>query len=98
LAYANTVRFGGVRLQFREVETADPAAARAAFREPEEAVDERPRHFRLPLWVVLLVLILIAVAVAVFLMSGGTEAALAFERVVESTWPAAPEVPSAQVP
>lgn len=75
LAYANTVRFGGVRLQFREVETADPAAARATFREPEREEQQRPRNFRLPLWVVLLVLLLIAVAVAIFLMTGDAAAA-----------------------
>lgn len=74
LAYANTVRFGGVRLQFREVETADPEAARASYREPPRQQEERRRHFRLPLWVVLLLLVLIAVAVAIFLTSGDAAA------------------------
>ena len=84
LAYANTVRFGGVRLQFREVEAADPEAARASFREPERQEESRPRHFRLPLWVVLLVLLLIAIAVAIFLMSGDSGAATALLDAVDT--------------
>lgn len=81
LAYANTVRIGGVRLQFREVAEADPEAARAAYRPAVPAADDRPRHFRLPLWVLLVVLLLIALAVVVFLVSGGTEAAMSLPAV-----------------
>lgn len=75
LAYASTVRFGGVQLQFREVEDADPEAARAGFREPKEEADAVPRHFRLPLWILLLLLIL--AALAVFLLEGSASASLA---------------------
>lgn len=67
LAYASTVRFGGVKLQFREVEHADPASARAAFEPSPPDAPDRPRHFRLPLW--LLVVILLIVAIAIFLVS-----------------------------
>jgi hypothetical protein len=63
LSHASTIRFGGVQLQFREVHDADPAAARASFTAPEPADAGGPRHFRLPLWVFLLILILVAVAV-----------------------------------
>lgn len=82
LAYANTVRLGGVRLQFREVAEADPEAARAAFHPAPAAPDDRPRHFRLPLWVVLLILLLIAVAVVIFLMAGGAETAVALREAL----------------
>ena len=81
LAYANTVRLGGVRLQFREVADADPEAARATFRPAAAATADGPRHFRLPLWVVVVILLLIAAAVAIFLLSGGTEAAAALREV-----------------
>lgn len=73
LAYASTVRFGGVRLQFREVEEADLEAARAAFTPADAAGPDRPRHFRLPVWV--LVLILVLAALAIFLVTGLTGAA-----------------------
>lgn len=75
LAYASTVRFGGVQLQFREVRDADPAAARASFTAPEPAVAGGPRHFRLPLWVFLVILILVAlVAFFVIGMADATAA------------------------
>lgn len=73
LAYAATVRFGGVQLQFREVEQADPESARAAFREPEVSEPAGPKRFRLPVWA--FVLILLALAAALFLIFGGLEAA-----------------------
>lgn len=73
LAYASTVRFGGVRLQFREVEDADPEAARANFREAEPEVPATTTGFRLPLWVFLLLLVVLAVVI--YLVVGGTPGA-----------------------
>lgn len=70
LAYASTVRFGGVKLQFRKVEDADPEAARASFREPESATPTSSRGFRLPLW--LFLLILVVLAIVIYLIVGGT--------------------------
>lgn len=73
LSYASTVRFGGVQLQFREVENADPETARASFREPEPEEPAGPKRFRLPVWA--FVLILLALAAVIFLLVGGAEAA-----------------------
>lgn len=66
LAYGSTVRFGGVSLEFHEVEDADPAAARATFTPPEAEASSGPRHFRLPVWVFLLVLVVLAVLAFLF--------------------------------
>lgn len=62
LPYGATVRFGGVKLQFREVESADLSAARAAYVPPakEVSLKEERRGFRFPLWLALLVVILLA--------------------------------------
>lgn len=62
LPYGAAVRFGGVKLHFREVESADLAAARAAYVPPakETTLKEERRGFRFPLWLALLVLILLA--------------------------------------
>ncbi|HSU13907.1 FHA domain-containing protein [Longimicrobium sp.] len=62
LPYGAAVRFGGVKLQFREVESADLAAARAAYVPPakEVTLKEERRGFRFPLWLALLVVILLA--------------------------------------
>jgi hypothetical protein len=72
LPYGATVRFGGVKLQFREVAEADLEAARAGWAEPEKAVTlkEERRGFRFPLWLALLVVLLLAlVAWAIVQMS-----------------------------
>jgi hypothetical protein len=63
LPYGTTVRFGGVRLQFREVDAADPGAARAAYVAPAAPVTlaEERRRLRLPVWLVLLALLVLAV-------------------------------------
>lgn len=69
LPYGAAVRFGGARLQFREVAQADPEGARDAYVEPEAATrlrDER-RGFRFPLWALLLVLLIVALIAALFL-------------------------------
>ncbi len=69
LGYGNSVRFGGIPLHFRAVETADPAAARAQYVEPERAPGIREAGSggrRIPVWLVLLLLVLLAVAVVLF--------------------------------
>lgn len=73
LAYGSTVRFGGVQLEFREVEEADPDAARASFTPPATAESERPRRFRLPLWI--FILLLLVVAAVIFFLVGAADAA-----------------------
>jgi pSer/pThr/pTyr-binding forkhead associated (FHA) protein len=62
LPYGATVRFGGVKLHFREVESADLAAARAAYVPPakETTLKEERRGFRFPLWLALRVVLLLA--------------------------------------
>jgi hypothetical protein len=72
LPYGATVRFGGVKLQFRQALDVDVDAARAGWVEPEKTVTlkEERRGFRFPLWLVVLVLILLAlVAYAIVQMS-----------------------------
>ncbi len=68
LPYGATVRFGGVRLHFRPVDEADPAAARAQYAPPPppQRLAEQRTGFRLPVWVVLLLLLLVALAVFIF--------------------------------
>jgi len=92
LPYGATVRFGGVKLQFREVAEADLEAARAGWVEPEKAVTlkEERRGFRFPLWLALLVVLLLAlVAWAIVQMSRPA----APERIpVPTTAPAAQAV------
>jgi pyruvate/2-oxoglutarate dehydrogenase complex dihydrolipoamide acyltransferase (E2) component len=69
LGYGASVRFGGIPLHFRAVETADPAAARAQYVAPERAPGIREAGSggrRIPVWLVLLLLILLAVAVVLF--------------------------------
>ena len=87
LPYGATVRFGGVKLQFREAVDVDVEAARAAWVEPEKGVTlkEERRGFRFPLWLALLLVILLALlAYAIVEMSTPPE------RVpVPSTAPAA---------
>lgn len=64
LPYGATVRFGGVKMTFHEVDSADLAAARAAYVPPakEVALKDERRGFRFPLWLALLVVILLALA------------------------------------
>lgn len=61
LAYGSIVRFGGMALEFRQVEAADPEAARASFapQSTPTPLAERRRGFRLPVWLFLLILILL---------------------------------------
>jgi hypothetical protein len=60
LAYGSNVRFGGVPMVFAEVEEADPVAASAAFTHAVEAAPAKPRHFRLPVWLFLVILLVLA--------------------------------------
>lgn len=66
LTYGSTVRLGGVQLQFREVETADVAAASAGYVAPEKprTLREERSGPRFPLWL-LLVILVIAVAAGI---------------------------------
>lgn len=72
VTYGASVRFGGVRLQFRAVENADPQTAREQYVAPAAPtpVAERPRGFRFPVWMVLLVLVVLA-AIAWFALEAG---------------------------
>lgn len=76
LQYGNTVRFGGVKLQFRANDAADPDAARAAYAPPPppERIRERAST-RFPVWLVALALLLILLAVLFFagVFTGGVE-------------------------
>ncbi len=68
LPYGSAVRFGGMRLQFREVQHADPESARDAYVEPEPAVRLKERRgFRFPLWALVLILLIIALIAALLL-------------------------------
>lgn len=62
LPYGATVRFGGVKLHFREVADVDVDAAKAGWKEPEKAVTlkEERRGFRFPVWLLVLILLLLA--------------------------------------
>jgi predicted component of type VI protein secretion system len=62
LPYGATVRFGGVKLHFREVADVDIDAARAGWKEPEKAVTlkEERRGLRFPVWLLVLILLLLA--------------------------------------
>jgi hypothetical protein len=64
LPYGSTVRFGGTRMHFRAVETADPDAARAAYTPPPptKSVRERGTGLRIPVWLVALLLVLLVLA------------------------------------
>ena len=83
LTYGAAVRFGGVRLHFRQVEKVDLDAARASYVPPSTAASPlRPARFRLPLWV--LVLILVAIALALFLfLDTPVMAAEGFTEILE---------------
>lgn len=72
LSYGHAVRFGGVRMQFREVELADPESARASYTPPpaETRLADRATGFRLPLW--LFVLILLILGIIIFFVVGDT--------------------------
>lgn len=76
LHYGSEVRFGGVKLQFREVRGADPAEARSAFTAPaaeKTLKEERRGGFRMPLWLVLLLLLfVVAIVYALVVNLGGT--------------------------
>jgi hypothetical protein len=84
LSYGSTVRLGGLKLHFRQVEEANPEQARAEYTPPVSptAVAERKVGFRLPVWVFALILLVIAAlfvfvfAAAVPLPAGWMEGAV----------------------
>jgi pSer/pThr/pTyr-binding forkhead associated (FHA) protein len=63
LSYGASVRLGGVKLQFREVEAADVEAARAEYVPPAapRTLREERSGARFPLWMVLLILVILVV-------------------------------------
>lgn len=88
LFYGHSARFGGVRMQFREVHDADPEAARASYTPPpaKPKLADRPAGFRLPVWA--FALILLVLALVVFFALGGTELFQAGEPAAETVSPA----------
>lgn len=100
LGYGASVRFGGIPLHFRAVETADPAAARAQYVEPERAPTIREAGSggrRIPVWLVLLLLVLLAVAVVLFTTFNPNANEAPAPAPTEQPAPAA-QVPAAQAP
>jgi hypothetical protein len=69
LSFGASVRFGGIRMQFREVEAADPESARASYvvPEPEPTLRESRTGFRFPVWALVLLLLIAAIVAAWFL-------------------------------
>ncbi|MET0398652.1 MAG: FHA domain-containing protein [Longimicrobiaceae bacterium] len=102
LGYGSSVRFGGIPLHFRAVETADPAAARAEYVEPERAPGIREAGNggrRIPVWLVLLLLVLLAVAVVLFTtFNPGEEPPATPPAPTEQPAPAAQTAPAAAPP
>lgn len=72
IPYGVSVRFGGIRMQFRAVEAADPEAARSTYVPPERqpTLREERRGFRFPVWALVLLLLIAAIVAAVFLWDG----------------------------
>lgn len=70
--YGATVRLGGVRLQFREVDRVDLDAARAEYVPPKAQPTLREERGRagFPIWAAVLLLLLVLIAVGVFLFGG----------------------------
>lgn len=67
LHYGTSVRFGAIRLHFRAVEAADPAAARAEYVAPQAPPSVRERKgFRFPVWLLVVILLLVALAALLF--------------------------------
>jgi hypothetical protein len=88
LAYGSTVRLGGLKLHFREVEEANPERARAEYTAPPSptAVAERKVGFRIPVWVfVLILLVIAALFVFVFAAAAPLPADWMQEAVVEAS-------------
>ena len=77
LAYSAMVRFGGLTLQFRAVEAADPETARAHYTPPRPptSLSERAGGFRLPVWLFLLILIALGI-VLFFVLDGPSSGAV----------------------
>jgi predicted component of type VI protein secretion system len=93
LPYGTTVRLGGVKLQFRQVAEADPAAARATFAPPPPPKSlKEERGPRFPVWLLALLLLLLAVVAYVVVQT-------VREPVpAEQPAPVSPAPPAAQQP
>jgi len=97
LSYGAGVRFGGIPLEFMEVETADPASARAQYVEPDRPASIREAGSggrRIPMWLVLLILVLLAAAV-VFFTTFNPEHTPAPAPSAPAGSPSAPSAPAA---
>ena len=94
IAYGAQVRFGGLRLEFREVPAADPDAARATYSAPAapRPIAERGSGLRIPLWVFLLLLIVIA-AIAWFAFGASAQPRLDAAEMVAALAPTPPGIP-----
>jgi pSer/pThr/pTyr-binding forkhead associated (FHA) protein len=97
LEYGSSVRFGGLRLHFREAEHVDLEAEKAAYlpAEREPTLAERKTGFRMPVWMlVALVLVVLAIAVGVFAWMQPTGDPIAPAAPVEQTTTPAPQQPA----
>ena len=94
VGYGAQVRFGGLRLEFREVAAADPDAARATYTPPPppRPIAERGSGLRIPLWVFLIILIVVA-ALAWFALGASAQPAIDAARVAAALAPTAPGNP-----
>jgi pSer/pThr/pTyr-binding forkhead associated (FHA) protein len=94
VAYGAQVRFGGLRLQFREVPTADPDTARATYTPPPppRPIAERGSGLRIPLWVFLVLLIVIA-AIAYFAFGASAQPGPGPVGVAAALAPTPPGIP-----
>ena len=88
------MRFGGVRLEFRQVPAADPDAARATYTPPPIArpLAERGAGPRLPLWIFLVILVVLA-AIAWFALGASGQPRLDAAAVAAAFAPTPPDHP-----
>lgn len=93
LAYGSDVRFGGLRLAFHQVPTADPDAARARYVPPTASVPVAERRaLRIPVWVFVL-LVILAAAIVFFAVGASAAPALALLEAPAGLAPPAPGSP-----
>jgi pSer/pThr/pTyr-binding forkhead associated (FHA) protein len=101
LDYGSSVRVGGLRLHFREVQHVDLEAEKAAYVpvEREPTLAEKQSGFRMPLWMlVALVLVVLAVAVGVFVLMQPTGEPVGPAPAIEQTTTPAPQQPAPIAP
>jgi pSer/pThr/pTyr-binding forkhead associated (FHA) protein len=79
LTDGSLVRFGGISLQFRQLETVHADTARASYTPPSAPapIAERKGGFRLPVWAFVLILILLG-ALLFFVLDGPGSGTLGF--------------------